>query len=233
MFSAFGLLLEPRIDGLLRGEALRHVAGLVFQIEHHLVRHRLVELVGVDVGAEDVAGGLLVLAQQRRAGEADEDRVLQPALHLLVHVAALGAVAFIHEDVEAAVDRRRRAFEVGGIELVDQRAQQPGRGGAELCDKLRPRGDARRRRVLADDSGVLHHALDLLVQFVAVGDDEDAGLGIVLQQPLGEQHHEDALAAALRVPDDAALAFADALLRRLHARELMRARHLLVRRRRR
>ncbi len=123
--------------------------------------------------------------------------------------------------------RWRRAFEVRGIELVQERAEQPGRGGAELGDKLRPVQDAGRRRVLADDPGVLHHALDLLVQFVAVGDDEDAGLGIVFQQPLGEQHHEDALAAALRVPDDAALAFADAFLRRLHARELMRTRHLL------
>ena len=82
---------------------MRHVAGLVFQIEHHLVRHGLVELVGVDVGAENILRPQLgrVLFQQRRAGEADEDRVLQPALHLLVHVAALGAVAFIHEDVEA------------------------------------------------------------------------------------------------------------------------------------
>ncbi len=34
-----GLLLEIRLDGLRRGEALRHVAGLVFQIEDHLVRH--------------------------------------------------------------------------------------------------------------------------------------------------------------------------------------------------
>ena len=89
---------------------------------------RLVKLVGVDVGAEDVPRHLLVLAQQRRAGEADEDRVLQPALHLLVHVAALGAVAFVHEHVEPAVHGRRRPFQVGGIELVDQRAQQPGRG---------------------------------------------------------------------------------------------------------
>ena len=79
----------------------------------------------------------------------------------------------------------------------------------------------------ADDSGVLHHAFDLLVQFVAVGDDEDAGLGIVLQQPLGEQHHQDALAAALGVPDDAALALGDAFLRGLHAEELVRPRHFL------
>ena len=69
--------------------------------------------------------------------------------------------------------------------------------------------------------------LDLLVQLVAVGDDGDAGVGVVLQNPLGQQHHDDALAAALRVPDDAALAFAHMLLRRLDAEILVHARQLL------
>src|SRR6185437_9649466 len=50
----------------------------------------------------------------------------------------------------------------------------------------------------------------------------------MLQQPLGEQHHQDALAAALGVPDDAALALADALLRGLHAEELVWPRNLLL-----
>ncbi len=79
----------------------------------------------------------------------------------------------------------------------------------------------------ADHPGVLHHPLDLLVELVAVGDDEDAGLGIVLHDPLGEQYHHDAFAAALGVPDNAALALGDALLRSLHAEELMRPRHLI------
>ena len=136
--QVLGLLVEPGIDGLSGGQALRHVAGLVLQVEHHLVGHRLVELVGVDVRAEDLARGLLVPAQQRRAGEADEDGILQPALHLLVHVAALGAVALIHEDVEAPVDRRRVALQVGRVELVDQRAQQARRGRAQLLDELPP-----------------------------------------------------------------------------------------------
>ena len=169
-----------------------------------------------------------VLLQQWRAGEADEDRVLQPALHLLVHVAALRAVALVHEDVEAAMHMWRRRPSGRQDRTCGSVRRAAGASVApSLCDKLRPVQDAGRRRVLADDSGVLHHAFDLLVEFVAVGDDEDAGLGIVFQQPLGEQHHEDALAAALRVPDDAALALADAFLRRLHARELMRARHFL------
>ena len=50
----------------------------------------------------------------------------------------------------------------------------------------------------------------------------------MLQQPLGDQHHHDALAAALGVPDDAALALGDAFLSGLHAEELVRPRHLLL-----
>ncbi len=226
--QTLGLLLKPLVDGRPRGQPLRHVACLVLKIENDAVGHALVELVGVDVGAEDVARHQLVFAQERRAGEADEDRALQPALHLLVHVAALGAVALVHEHVEAALNGRRRAFQVGRVELVDERAQQARRGRPELLHELRPRGDARRRRIGADDPGVLHHALDLLVQLVAVGDDEDARLGVVLQQPLGEQHHQDALAAALGVPDDAALALGDAFLRGLHSEELVRPRHFLL-----
>ena len=82
----------------------------------------------MDVGAENLAGGLLVFAQQRRAGETDEDGVLQPPLHLLVHVAALRAVTFIDEDVNTAHHPRRLALQVGRIKLVDQRAHQAWRG---------------------------------------------------------------------------------------------------------
>ncbi len=81
------------------------------------------ELVGVDVGAEDVSRQLLVLAQKRRAGESDEHCALEPALHLLVHVAALRAMALVHKHVEAPRDRRWIALEVCRVELVDERAQ--------------------------------------------------------------------------------------------------------------
>ena len=59
----------------MRGEALGHVAGLVFQVEDNLVRNGFVELVGMDVSAKHLPRGLPVLAQERRAGEADENRV--------------------------------------------------------------------------------------------------------------------------------------------------------------
>ncbi len=101
--------------------------------------------------------------------------LLQPALHLLVHVAALGAVALVHEHIEATSDRRRLALQVGCVELVDQRAQKPRRCRPQLLDELVPRGDAGRRRIRADHPGVLHHPFDLLVEFVAVGDRRGCG----------------------------------------------------------
>ena len=86
-------------------------------------------------------------------------------------------------------------------ELVNQRAEKTRRRLAELAHQVAAAAGALDRLArLGED------ALDLLVQFVAVGDDGDAGVGVVLQNPLGQQHHDDALAAALRVPDDAALA---------------------------
>ena len=96
------------------------------------------KLVGVDVCSEYIPRQLLVLAQERRAGKADEDRVRQPAFHLLVHVTTLGAVTFIHEYIEPAVDGRRRAVEVGGVELMDQRAQQPGSRISDFRNEIRP-----------------------------------------------------------------------------------------------
>ena len=69
--------------------------------------------------------------------------------------------------------------------------------------------------------------LDLLVQLVAVGDDQHAGVGDVLANPLGQPHHGQALAAALRVPDDAALAPLHMLLRRPDAEILVVAAELL------
>ena len=117
--QATGLGGEPVVDLLRRAEVLGHVAGAVLEVEHHAVADGLVELVGVDVGAEDVAGGLLVFPQQGGAGEADEDGVGEPRLQLAVQGAALGAVALVDEDVEAAVDGGRRGVCVG-FDLLDE-----------------------------------------------------------------------------------------------------------------
>jgi len=76
-----GLGLEPLVDPLRRGKALVDVARLVAQIQHHAVRDRLVELVGVDVAAEDLDALPPVRLQQRRAGEADEQGLGQDGRH--------------------------------------------------------------------------------------------------------------------------------------------------------
>ena len=53
-------------------------------------------------------------------------------------------------------------------------------------------------------------------------------MGIVFQNPARQQHHDDALAAALGVPDDAALFGFDVLLGGLDAEILVRAREFLL-----
>ena len=102
--------------------------------------------------------------------------LLQPALHLLVHVAALRAVTFIDEDINTA-HHRRLALQVGRIKLVDQRAHQAWRGCPEFSANS-ARGDARRCRILANHPCITHHAHDLLVQLITVGDDQDAGVRV-------------------------------------------------------
>ena len=70
------------------------------------------------------------------------------------------------------------------------------------------------------------NTFELFVQFITVGDDRHAGVRVVFQNPLGQQHHHDAFAAALRVPDDAALAFVYVLLGSFGAEILVHARQL-------
>ena len=181
----------------------------------------------MNVSAEDLARGLPVLPQQRGAGEADEDRALEPALHLLVHVAALGAVALVHEHVEAAGDARGRPRKLRRVELVDQRADQARRRRAQPAHELVAARHPRRWRIGANDARVAHHALDLLVELVAVGDDQHTGIRLAFEDPFGQQHHKDALARPLGVPDDAALALGQPLLRQLHADELVLPGHFL------
>ena len=89
-------------DYALVDEALINVARFIGQIEHHLIFYCFAELVGVDVAAKDFEAGLLVLLEQRRAGETDEDGVGHDRLHDAVQFAALGAMAFIHEDKNLA-----------------------------------------------------------------------------------------------------------------------------------
>ena len=216
--------LESAVDLPLGPEVLVDVAGLVADVADDAVLDGLVELVGVDEGAEPLTRPLLVAFEDGRAGEADEHGVREERPHGVVELARLGAVGLVHEHVDVALgtvaagDRPADVVEVGGEglvarlvvavvggpELVDERAEQRRGVGVELGDEVgaaRGAGD-----VLAD---ALEDHLDLLVELDAVGDDEDTGVGDVLADPLGEPDHREALARALGVPHDAALAALD------------------------
>ena len=64
-------------------------------------------------------------------------------------------------------------------------------------------------------------AFNLLVELIAIGDDHHACVGVVGKDPAGEQHHHDAFATALGVPDDAATPLSYMLLGSLDAEVLM------------
>src|SRR5207249_9678048 len=107
-------------------------------------------------------------------------------------------------------------------ELVDEGGDQPLVAGVENLHQV---GAALRAvDVFAD---ALEYLLDLLVQFSAVGDDQHAGITHVLAYPLGQPDHDQALAATLGVPEDAALTALHARLRRPHAEVLVMAAGLL------
>ena len=176
----------------------------------------------------------LSVLQQRRAGEADEHRVRQDGLHRLVQLARLGAVALVHEHEEVAlrleaarqrlVDsprcsrRYRRLRRSSSLPPNLWISEQISQGVVSFSLAIRSAPLFVRYNLLVD---ALEDLFDLLVEFGAVGDDQNAGVRDVLANPLGEPDHGQALAGALRVPDDAALAALHVLLRGAHAEILV------------
>ena len=100
----------------------------------------------MDVAAEHLQTGRLVLLQQRRTGETDEHRVGHHRLHHPVELAALGAMALVDEDEDLAHGLARLAFQVrdegvevvdvAAAELVNEAAQQARLGLAELVHQI-------------------------------------------------------------------------------------------------
>ena len=224
---------KPLIHPLLRTQPLIDVTGFVHQIQHHLVFDAFAVLVGVDPAAEHLQAGGLVLLEQGRAGEADEHGLGQQRFHHAMQLATLGAVALIHEDEQLPHCRAGLGldlFEIGlkvvdiaHAELVHQGAEQPGCGLVQGLHQLSATAAA-----LDGFTRSTEHSFDLLVELIAVGDDHHAGIGVVGQNPTGQQHHHDALAAALGVPDDAAAALLHKLLGGLNAEILVDTGQLLA-----
>src|SRR6185437_11941035 len=108
------------------------------------------------------------------------------------------AMALIDEDKHLADGFSRLCFNlfnkgvkvvhVALAELVDKRAQQPRFGLSELAHKFTTAA-----RALDRLTDVREDPLNLLIELVAIRDDRDTRIGIILQNPLGKQHHHDAL----------------------------------------
>ena len=186
----------------------------------------------MDVPPEDLQARFLVLLQQRRAREPDEHRVLQDRLHGPVQLPALRPVAFVHENEQLPVrlaglslqiaDERLEVVHALHPELVHQRTDQPRR---RLPQQRHQIPSALRPDDLLPRLG--KNPFDLLVQLVPVRHHRHPGMGVVFEDPLRQQHHHDALPAALRMPDDAPLPLPHVPLGLLHREILVHPRQLL------
>ena len=134
--------------------------------------------------------GVLVLLQKRRAGEAEIAGVRQDTPHLQGELAVtaiaacLTPMAFIdeNEDVGAIILEVIRLD--GGIEFVDDCRNQWCAVPDQL-DQVCPRGCAHGFKVAG-----LERALDLLVQVIAIRDDQDTGvLHVLVEGKSAPKHH--------------------------------------------
>ncbi len=224
--SGFGI--EPAIDSGFGAEFLVDVAGFVNQVKDDFIFNGFAEFVGVDVFAEDFETGLSVFFEEGGTCEADEGCRGHEGFHGAVELAALGAVAFIDEYEDVAdgfaglsfqvFDELFKVFvfDVSLTEFVDEGAEEPGVGLAEAGHEISAALGA-----VDGFACVGEYVGDLFVEFGAIGDDDNAGIGDVFEYPLGKEHHCYAFAAALGVPDNTALTIANIALGGLDAKVLM------------
>ena len=175
-------------------------AVLVEERHRRAVLDRLLEVVDRDVVAEDLPGALLA-GDQRRAGEGEEQRLGQRGAHVQRQRVVLAAVRLVgeHDHVGPVAEHLRR------LELVDQREDVAVVAAQQLAQVRAARGVALVALGLAHRAGGLEGLGDLVVQLHAVGDDHEGPVARHLAQHLlREEDHREALAAALRVPEDAA-----------------------------
>ena len=214
--QAARLEVEPLVDPGRRREVLVDVARLVPQVQHHAVTHRLVVPVGVDVGAEGLDAPPLVGLQQRRAREPDQHGAGQEVGHRLVELPGLRAVTLVHEDEDLALrvepvrhalpELRDVGLDVTGVVVS---SEAPNLWISDAISHSVPSWSTRTRSAplvvrwicsltprntcsICSSSSVR----SVMISTRAAGD--------ALPDPLGQPDHGQALAAALRVPDDAA-----------------------------
>ena len=179
-------------------------ARLVVERPRGAVLDGLADVVDVRVLAEDV-DRVLVVALQRRAGEADEGGVGQRLAHparAALDEAVLAAVRLVGHDHHVGA-LRDHAVRLG--ELLDGREHHAARRAVEQRLQMLPafglhRGLPQQRA--PGGEGVE----ELVVEIVAVGDHDDRRVGQarLADQRAGQHQHGQRLARALGVPDHAA-----------------------------
>ena len=107
-------------------------------------------------------------------------------------------------------------------ELVDKRRDEPVPARIERCDQIITALGMVRRL-----PGLLESVRDLLVEFVAVGDDNNPRVIAMFADPLCKPHHHQRLARSLRMPDNAAFLLLDSRLGGIERENLVRAHNLL------
>ena len=182
-------------------------------------RHRravglgLGQRVAVEVAAEDLQRLLALAHDDRRAGEPDPGRVGHSGHQVGVQHRRLGAVGLIdhHQDrarlvqsVECLPRRQALSPATGGVAiLLDHRHHHARTGPAQQFSYLGPAAGHADRL-----AGELGGAAQLPLQVRAVSDQHDlepAQIGVAAHDP-DQEHHGEALARPLGVPDDPAAA---------------------------
>jgi hypothetical protein len=151
--------------------------------------------------------------------KSDEHRAGQNLLHRFVQLARLRAMALIHEHEQVALGFEVRRQRLGFISAINSSAspsvipaffapnlwisEQISHGFVAFSVRHQIRAACR-----AIDASLtpLNTFSICSSSFHAIGDNQHPGIGDVLANPLRQPDHDQALAAALRVPDDAALA---------------------------
>ncbi len=190
-------------------------AALVVDGHRGAVLDRALDVVDVDVVAEDGAG-VLVGQLDRRAGEADERGVRQRVAQVpgeAVDEVVLAAVRLVGDDDDVARGRESSGcaspFSSGRNFWMVVKTTPP----EATCEHAR----AGRSRLSActgvwrsSSLAAREGAEELVVQVVAVGEDDERRVlhRRLLDELAGVEGHREALAAALRVPDDADAAVA-------------------------
>ena len=205
--GGFDGLQYPVVDVGIPNLLKSFAAVLVVQRHGGLVFHGALEVVHGNVAAEG-AFGEVVVAQKRRAGEADARGRGEQAAHIVGKLAVLTAVRLVRHDYDVVI--RQDGVGVGLVELVDERKDEAG-VAPQFLDEVGPAGgDGLRGCDIAEYAAVLERAAYLGVEFFAVGEHHEGGRALELAANLlGEEEHGIAFAAALRMPEHAQLAAAE------------------------